>query len=185
MRNEHALQDAASDPGALDEGALECLFVDCERTLFNVVYRWTWDREDASEIVQEAFARLWSMRTRVDRPKARALLFRIALNLAASRRRWKRVRRFVGLEEAGGSDAAPLAEDALMQQQRSRRVQAAMGTLPEPLRRTLVLCEMTALTHEEIAKILGTRPGTVGSRRHAALARLRHALHTGGDDAHA
>ena len=184
MRNEQAISGTAHR-GTLAEEALEALFVHTERALYNVVYRWTWDREDTSEIVQEAFARLWGMRSRVDLPRARALLFRIALNLAASRRRWRRVRRFVGLDHAAELDSTPLAEEAMIERQRAHRVQAAIDSLPEPLRRTLVLCELTPMTHEEIARVLGTRPGTVGSRRHAALARVRCALQTGGDDARA
>ena len=81
---------------AFDATALEELFTTVEPVLFNVVLRSCWSRDDAAEIVQEAVGRLWAMRERVDPSRARALVFRIALNLAASRRRWRRVRSFVG-----------------------------------------------------------------------------------------
>lgn len=156
-----------------DRSALERLFVDHERALFNVVCRWTWNREDAAEIVQEAFGRLWTMRARVDANRARPLVYRIALNLAASHRRWQRVRRFVGLRDAASVDTV---EDDLLAKERHEALGRAMDRLPETLRRTLVLCELSELTYDEIAELEGTRPGTVGSRRHAALARLRPLL---------
>ncbi|HET6585878.1 MAG TPA: sigma-70 family RNA polymerase sigma factor [Nannocystaceae bacterium] len=163
----------------LDADALERLFVAHERALFNVVYRWTWDREDAAEIVQEAFGRLWDMRERVDTARARPLVYRIALNLAASRRRWRRLRSFVGWEaERPGdrADAAAVPEDDLLARERDRAIATALDRLPDALRRTLVLCELSDLSYEEVALVLNTRPGTVGSRRHAALARLRPLL---------
>ena len=158
-----------------DADALERLLLAEETALFNVVLRWTWDREDAAEIVQEAFGRLWDMRRRVDPERARPLVYRIALNLAASRRRWQRLRSFVGLPEDRACERAG-AEDDLLARERAAAVEHALQRLPEALRRTLVLCECSELGHAEIAEILGTRPGTVGSRRHAALARLRAML---------
>jgi RNA polymerase sigma-70 factor, ECF subfamily len=162
---------------ALDADALERLFVEHERALFNVVYRWTWDREDAAEIVQEAFGRLWDMRERVDATRARPLVYRIALNLAASRRRWRRLRSFVLWDdERTSEDPSSVPEADLLARERQRAIASALERLPEPLRRTLVLCELSDLSYEEIATALRTRPGTVGSRRHAALARLRPML---------
>jgi len=174
---------------ALDADALERLFVAHERALFNVVYRWTWDREDAAEIVQEAFGRLWDMRRRVDATRARPLVYRIALNLAASRRRWHRVRSFVGWDDGrntDGHDQGSIPEADLLARERRDAIAAALERLPEALRRTLVLCELSDLGYEEIAAVLQTRPGTVGSRRHAALAQLRRMLtelHDGAHDA--
>ena len=167
------------DERRLDAKALERLFAAHERPLFNVVCRWTWDREDAAEIVQEAFGRLWDMRRRVDPDRARALVYRIALNLAASRRRWQRVRRFVGAQERA---TTVTVEDDLLAQERRDALGRALETLSEHQRRALVLCELSELSYDAIAEIEGTRPGTVGSRRHAALAKLRE--HLAGDEQH-
>ena len=51
----------------------------------NVVYRWVWRAEEAQDIVQEAFVRLWRMRERVDLATVEPLVHRIALNLGAQR----------------------------------------------------------------------------------------------------
>jgi RNA polymerase sigma-70 factor, ECF subfamily len=182
MPHEHAQVQPVELPMAtavLDADALERLFVAHERGLFNVVYRWTWDREDAAEIVQEAFGRLWDMRARVDPARARPLVYRIALNLAASRARWRRLRSFVGWQDERDDDRDDrgcVAEEDLLARERRAAIIAALEQLPDALRRTVVLCELTELSYEEIATVLNTNPGTVGSRRHAALARLRPLL---------
>ena len=167
--------NAAATP--LDDRALERLYADLERPLFNVVYRWVWDREEARELVQEAFVRLWRMRARIEPETARALVFRIALNLAANRRRWRRLWRLATLDLVGvvASDQAG-AEEALAGEQRRRAVQAAVERLPERLRRVIVLCELGGMSYAEVADVLQIPSGTVASRRNAALNRLRQWL---------
>ena len=51
------------------------------------MYRWLWNREEVRDVIQDAFARLWQMRDRVEWDRADPLIYRIALNLAAKRRR--------------------------------------------------------------------------------------------------
>ncbi len=176
MRDEPQHGAEAAGGISFDQAGLEALYASQERAVFNVVLRWTWNVDDAAEIVQEAFARVWSMRTKVDPGRAKALVFRIAVNLAASKRRWRRIRTFVGLEDAGGSAVPPRIEADLMARQRWDAVRGALDRLPESLRQTLVLCELSELSYAEVAKVTGVRLGTVGSRRNAALRRVRAAL---------
>jgi RNA polymerase sigma-70 factor (ECF subfamily) len=161
---------AATDP----EAALAALFVAVEVPLTNVVYRWLWDREEARDVIQDAFLRMWKMGDRVDWERAEPLVYRIALNLAANRRRWRKLRRFVGLEAE--ASPAPGADDALDAARRSRAVVEVIEGLSEAHRRVLTLDAFTELSHAEIGKILGIPAGTVASRKHAAIARLRRAL---------
>jgi RNA polymerase sigma-70 factor (ECF subfamily) len=59
-------------------------------------------------------------------------------------------------------------------------VRDALDSLPEPLKRVLVLSEIVGLSYDEIAQVLGVKAGTVGSRRHRAVAQLRSALESRG-----
>jgi RNA polymerase sigma-70 factor (ECF subfamily) len=165
------------DPAPFDDRALERLYQQLERSLYNVVYRWVWDREEARELVQEAFVRLWRMRARVSAETVRPLIFRIALNLAANRRRWRRLWRLAGLEQlrAVASDEAG-ADDSLAREQHRRALQNGVERLPERLRRVIVLCELGGMSYAEVAEVLRIPTGTVASRRNAALARLRQLL---------
>jgi RNA polymerase sigma factor (sigma-70 family) len=161
----------------LDQAELERLYVKLEVPIYNVVYRWVWNAEEAHDITQDAFVRVWKARDRVDHDTAPALLFKTALNLASNRRRSRRLWGWLGLEAAGErADAAPSAERAIDSARVAQKVRAAVDALPEKLRRVVVLSEYSELGYEEIGAILGVPAGTVGSRRNAALRALAAAL---------
>jgi RNA polymerase sigma-70 factor (ECF subfamily) len=164
-------------PPPLDQPALERLYTELEKPLYNVVYRWVWDREEARDLVQEAFVRLWRARARVEPETARPFVYRIALNLASRRRRWRRLWGMVTESALGGRSAAgPAPDQALSDHQQERRLRAAVEALSEPLRRVILLCELGELSYAEVARVLNVPPGTVGSRRNAAMGRLKQAL---------
>ena len=156
---------------------LERLHARLERPLYNVAFRWAWNADDASDLVQEAFVRLWRMRKRVDMRRVEPLIYRILLNLAASRRRTSRVWRWVSLgalRETAATGAGP--DERMLSDTRHAELRRAVEQLPEELRSVVVLCECTDLTYDRVAEILGIPPGTVGSRRHRALRLLRERL---------
>ncbi len=159
-------------PG-LSKTEFERFFVELERPLYNVAYRWLWSREDAAEVVQEAFVRLWKMRARVEAQTAKALVYKIALNLASSRRR-RRASRRLRLVVSATPRESP--DEALVERESAARVRAALERLPEAQRRVVVLCELGGLSYAEVAEILEIKVGTVGSRRNSALAKLREQL---------
>lgn len=159
------------------------LYERLERPLYNVAYRYVWSAADAREVVQEAFLRLWRMRPRVRLDTVEPLLFRIAINAATSRLRRRRLWRWVSLGALGdraAEDAGPerraIAADA------HARMRRALGTLPADLRQVVILCELSELSYAEVAEVLGVPAGTVASRRHRALERLRRTLSRGSDD---
>jgi RNA polymerase sigma-70 factor (ECF subfamily) len=157
----------------LDQAALEKLFARLERPLYNVVYRWLWNPQDAADVVQEAFVRLWRIRATVRLETVDSLLYTIALNQAKKRRRWQRLRRFVGLSDHPLADSTPAADYQLDQHMRAHRVRVAIEALPDPLRDVITLCAISDLTYAEVGDILKIPAGTVGSRRNRALALLR------------
>ena len=85
------------------EEDLEQLYARLERPLCNLVFRWVWSMDDAQDIVQDAFLRLWRMRERVNMNTVDPLIYKIALNLAASRRRSRKRWRWVTLDVLRGA----------------------------------------------------------------------------------
>jgi RNA polymerase sigma factor (sigma-70 family) len=160
----------------LDRRTLEGLYVRLEKPMFNVVYRWLWSAEEAEDVIQEAFLRVWRARERVDASTVTPLLYKTALNLASNRRRSRRLWRWLGLDERREPSAERPADELLEDEARRRRVRAAIEALPEKLRRVVVLAELSELSYGEIAVVLGIPVGTVGSRRNLALTRLAEAL---------
>ena len=165
-------------PG-LERAGFEALFERLEGPVYNVVYRWVWDSAEAADIVQEAFVRLWAMRDRVRPATAEPLVYRVALNLAANRRRRRKLWGWVGLDADHAADpddgqrSAPLRMETA---QRDQALRLAVEALPEKLRRVVMLCELSEMSYQQVADTLDIKLGTVGSRRSAALARLRVSL---------
>jgi len=162
---------------SLDRRRLEDLYIRLEKPLYNVVFRWVWNREEAQDLVQEAFVRLWRMHDRVRLETVEPLIYRIALNLAANRRRAKKIRRWITLDSANhvASEKRNSAEQ-LESQERDLAVRLAVDALPERLRRVILLSEFSGLTYEQIGLSLGIPPGTVASRRNAAIKLLQQRL---------
>ncbi len=174
----------SSSRDVLDEARLEQLYRKLERPMYNVVYRWLWSSEDAHDVVQEAFAKLWQMRDRVDMATAEPLVYRIAINQASNLRRWKRLRSFVRLDNT--TELSDADAESPEQRDKRARVRRAIEALPDKLMKVVALCDLAGLSYKEVAAVLDIVEGTVGSRRNKALAILRDELgewETDGDEA--
>lgn len=132
------------------------------------------DAHAAEDAVQETFLAAWDAAKRTtDHTCLRAWLFGILANhcrkhvRAATRRR--RRERLVAANRPvlAEADAAALRLEAL---------QKALGRLGDEHREVVILRFWQGLSVEETAAALGVPPGTVKSRCHAAIARLRHML---------
>lgn len=66
--------------------------------MFNIVYRWVWSTEEAMDIVQESFFKLWQTRTDVNWDTVKPFLYKIALNKAANKLRWRKLWKMLGIE---------------------------------------------------------------------------------------
>lgn len=75
------------------------------------------------------------------------------------------------LDALAGDGPGPLEE--LQEQERQRWVRESVARLPEPMRQVLVLAYCRELPYSEIAELLGVPLGTVKSRLHGAISRLR------------
>jgi RNA polymerase sigma-70 factor (ECF subfamily) len=123
------------------------------------------DREDAYDLVAEAFGRF--IGTVCGRPDApRAFLYRIALNLATDRFRRRQVRPEAGKDpDATEHDQLPveLTEDA-------RRLLTGLDSGEQDL---LLMRYWLGMTHREVAEVLEIPEGTVRRRAAALINRLQ------------
>jgi len=156
----------------VDDASWVELYRALEKPLYNVVYRWLWDRMESQDVVQEAFLRCWRARDRIRAEGFKAFVFRTALNLAANRRRRKKLWRLVSFDSLAEEPPEARAGTSVL----SPRVQRAVDELPDRLKRVLLLCEVAGMSYAEVAAVTGVKEGTVGSRRNRALALLRERL---------
>lgn len=159
---------------ALREEALYASYRRLERPLFNVLYRQLWQTEDCQDLIHDAYMRVWERRAKVDEQTLDALVWTTALNLAKNRLRWRLLRRHEPLDEDSMQGHATTIDttDFLAQ----RKLRQALRSLPAASRDVLLLAEFGGLNGAEIAAILGIPAGTVASRKHLAMAKLKALL---------
>ncbi len=170
---EHAL--------AGDRAAFGQLVRKYQGRLFNTLLHVVGRREEAEDVVQEAFVQAF---VKLDTFKQKSAfytwLYRIAFNVSVSRRRRKKVevsvdqhREQTGEEPRDGGDGPG---ELLLREEQVQQVRVALDSLNEEHRIILVLREMEGCCYETIADILQLPVGTVRSRLHRARLQLREQL---------
>ena len=166
-----------------DELACAELVTTHERMVYQLSYHLLGTREEALDLSQEVFLRVFRMMgTFRGQSSLRTWIYRIVINQARNRQRWWRRRRQsdqVSLDqhvEAHGElpqRADVAAPDRLLaRKEAAARLWRAMDRLPFDQRTAVVLREFDGLSYEEIAFSLDIAVGTVKSR----LTRARQAL---------
>jgi RNA polymerase sigma-70 factor (ECF subfamily) len=148
--------------------------------VYRLAYRLTGNRQDAEDLTQEVFVRVFRSLSSYTPGTFEGWLHRITTNLFLDQVRRKQRIRFDALPDdagdrlAGSGDLAP--ERAWEHNNLDHDVQRALDTLPPEFRAAVVLCDIEGLSYEEIAATLGVKLGTVRSRIHRGRAQLRLAL---------
>lgn len=135
------------------------------------------DRELADELAQEAFLAAWQGIGSLLTPTGfRPWVMRILINKISShtRRRRFRLLPLEGLSPAEDPvDTGPEPAELALRDEDRRELAAALGALPGDWQQALVLRYYSELSVPEIARTLDVPEGTVKSRLHRALERLR------------
>jgi RNA polymerase sigma-70 factor, ECF subfamily len=150
--------------------------------LFNYAVRMTNNRADAEDLVQETYMKAWRFwESFQSGTNMRAWLFRILKNSYINRYR-KEVREPDAVEfdetysmQEATADATPGAEVAF-DRMLDDELTAAVAALPVEFRTVVILCDIEALTYEEVAEFMETPLGTVRSRLHRGRKLLRAQL---------
>jgi RNA polymerase sigma-70 factor (ECF subfamily) len=150
--------------------------------LFALVYRLVPDRDQAADVVQEAFFSAYKNLASFRGGSVRSWLGRIAINGAMDLQR-ARCRRpsqpYPEFEDEtwqppAGRDEEP--ESKALNLERSRALARALDGLPFEQRNCIVLFDVDGYDYAEIAEIMHVEIGTVKSRIHRGRLALRSAL---------
>ncbi len=139
----------------MDATAFKKMFLPYHRKLYAVALRLLGNEEDAEDLLQEAYLKLWDRRetlSAIDHPEAFCvtLVRRMCLDLLRSAS-YQRERQQTGLD-----DAILLAEpDGTQERDDVRVVQMLIGRLPEPQRRVVRLRDIEGCPYEEIEQLTG------------------------------
>ena len=168
-----------------DQQALRSLYERAHRLVFTLAMRISGNRESAEEITLDVFRDVWLRAAQYD-PEGGSVVGWI-MNQARSRaidrvrfdQRKKRVPPPQNHTESADVEAP---EDALDVQRRRGLLHEALTTLTADERRTIETAFFSELTYSETAVYLNQPLGTVKTRVRSALAKLRTAFASDGDE---
>lgn len=170
------IEYAVADPFELyrrfkagDERAFEALYDRLSPGLYNYLCRLLGDGHRAEDVLVESFTKL--AQSNLDGPgNVRAWLYRVATNQCY---KWFRRNREVCL-----ADGLPEPENGVKPRDliRENKIQRMLNGLPETHKIVVVLKFYEEMSYQEIADVLCIPLGTVKSRMHDGLARLRRMM---------
>jgi RNA polymerase sigma-70 factor (ECF subfamily) len=169
---------AGCDEGETLEQVMSGLFAELRVPLFRYVVAMLSSAEEAEDVTQECFLRLFlELRSgkRLDSPKA--WLFRVGHNLALDR--WRSASPEQGLDGPArnvADERHPSSEEAVLQQERLAWMRAAINRLSTQQRLCLHL-RTESFRYREIADILGVSESTVCENIRRGLSRLMKDCH--------
>jgi RNA polymerase sigma-70 factor (ECF subfamily) len=148
-----------------------------QKKVFALAYAFFRDKEDALDLVQETFLRLFQKIDSYEEGRSfEAWLLQVARNLCIDRYRKERMRRR-GLEVSVPVDELPLAaagaEEAVHASDLKDVLSRCVEKLSDRQRQIFILRHYNQLKNEEIARSLGISLGTVKSLHFKALQNLR------------
>src|SRR5947209_3963348 len=170
-----------------DVGAVEELVKRYDRNAFRIAQHITQNREDAEDVVQEAFLKAYGNLAKFqEQSKFYTWLVRIAVNEALMRLRRRRPERMVSLDEdvkteedsmpREVADWSPNPEQLYSQSELRDILGKTVQGLPPSFRTVFVLRDVEGLSTEETAEALGLSIPAVKSRLLRARLQLRERL---------
>jgi RNA polymerase sigma-70 factor, ECF subfamily len=158
-----------------------------ERKVYNLIFRLVGDRDDAADLTQETFvAAFRAYPSFRGESSAYTWLCRIAINRCKNRFRDRDRQRGVealSLEVAVPEDSTPTPAPAggdparsMEQAELRKRVEVAIGRLPDDYRIVVVLRDLDGLAYQEIAEATGLSLDVVKTRLARGRAMLRRSL---------
>jgi RNA polymerase sigma-70 factor (ECF subfamily) len=171
--SDHALIEATRGG---DEAAYTEIISRYRSPITNYLYRFLNDYEEAVDLAQETFVRVYFALDRYHTDYAfSTYIYRIATNLAISELRRRKRRRLLSLtglfqnDEEGTAEFQPpdkrqLQDADLVDDEQSKVIARAIASLPEKYRVAVVLRDVEGRSYEEIAAIMELGLGTTKSR---------------------
>jgi len=162
-----------------DVAAFDQLILKYRERIYGVVYNLTSNREDASDLTQDAFIKAFQSINRFQGQSSFfTWLYKIAVNTTLSHLRKNRLRTFFSLEKvqedetntqilAQLTDKIETDRDTYLHELQEK-LNEAMQKLSIKHRTVITLFEIDGLSHSEIAQIMECSEGTVRSRLHYA-----------------
>lgn len=158
-----------------DRSAFRQLFDNYYPVVFGFMKSLLQVREDASDVAQEVFIKLWLMRSALpDISSLRFYLYRMSLNQTINFIKKKNKSCAVSLLTDIPYDQ--MAEDAIDMKDKEAFIAAVVSRMPEQRRKIFIMSRVEHRSNDEIATLLHIKKKTVENHLNLALKELRTAL---------
>ena len=161
-----------------DRQAFEALLIQYEKPVFNAAYRMLNNRDDASDVTQAVFLKVYENFDSFD-PSRRffSWVYRITLNESMN---WLGQRNKLEPLQQEAVDNSKSPEQEVDSEKLSAAVQAALMTVKPDYRTVLILKHFLGCSYMEISEVLEIPEKTVKSRLYTARQLLKDALTNSG-----
>ncbi|MDD5547473.1 MAG: RNA polymerase sigma factor [Candidatus Pacebacteria bacterium] len=168
-----------------NEDALEMVIERHFRAVYNFIYRLVGNKQNASDITQEVFVKVWkNIKKYKNGQSFKTWLFAIAKNTSIDWLRKKKEYVFSEFENEEGenvlednlADPAPIADKIIANAEKNKLLDSLLEKLPINYKTVLLLRYEDEFTFEEIGEVLGKPLNTVKSQNRRALIALRGLL---------
>lgn len=134
------------------------------------------EKEQASDLAQDVFLRIWEKQLDINPKTARYLLYKIAVDMFISQ--YRREELEMNYRKSLKNDRTDLSpEDQMGYNELFKHYTKALAVLPEKQRTVFLMARMEGLTYKEIAERLGLSVKAIEKRMSLTLAHLRKTLH--------
>ena len=154
-----------------EDAAWETIVRAYGKRIYNLAYRYTGRKEEAEDLTQEAFIRIYQ-NLKAYRPEAGSFqnwLLTVSRNVIVDHyRQSRRFRQTGGSEEIEtlnlGDDRLPDPQLAAERQEAAHFLHEGLQSLPVELKEALILRDIEGMAYEDIARLMAIPEGTVKSR---------------------
>lgn len=170
-----------------DIEAFELLIEAYQKKVFNLAYRMLGNHDDASELAQEVFIKVYrSLKSFKEESQFSTWIYRIATNVCLDELRKRKNKKLIYIDESikgeeedlnrQVEDNRPTPDIIAERNHLKKAVNSAIQTLSEEHKIVIILRDIQGFSYEEIAEIVKCPTGTVKSRINRARQALKEIL---------
>jgi RNA polymerase sigma-70 factor (ECF subfamily) len=177
LRDASLLEELIKRSRKGDSNAMEAVYERFNRPLFNLIYRYTSNREIAEDLLQDVFIKIFTNLPSLRKTETFiGWMYRIAINTCFGylRSSMSQHQRTIALNDVKGQigDTAFKSSDRIIK----KSLDNAIHSLPNRMKTVFLLHDVQGFKHEEIAPMLGCSVGTSKSQLFKARMKIRERL---------